>query len=313
MPQDETKPTLPQQMEAIYGRADEVSGKRLSLARWTLERFLASRGTQASASIAYYTLFSLFPMLLVLISAMSFFVDFGRSEALVLGIAQEILPASKGIHELVISTLKSVFDLRGEVGLIGLVALLWSASGALTTLTFNIDLAWSKERRPHPLKYRVVGIVILALLYVALLASLILAAVLNALASRPTPVLDLLGIDIDFASPWIARGLSWLVTFVVLFGLYRWVPSFKVPWSAAGWAALAAGIGWQMVNIGFTWYLSSGLAHYELVYGPLTTVIVLMFWFYLSVLIILLGAHFSASIAQRQRESAARSAAVTAR
>lgn len=312
MPQDEAKPTFARRLEAVYSRANQASGERLSLVRWTLERFGASRGTQASASIAYYTLFSLFPILLVLISAISFFVDFQQAQALVLGVVQEILPDSKGIHELVISTLNSVFELRGEVGVIGLVALLWSASGALTTLTFNIDVAWSKERRPHPLKYRLVGIVILAILYVALMAALILAAVLNTLANRPTPVLDLLGLNVDLASPWIARSLSWLVTFVVLFALYRWVPSFKVPWSAAGWAALLAGVAWQAVNFGFAWYLSSGLAHYELVYGPLTTIIVLMFWFYLSVLIILLGAHFSASIAQRQRERAARSAPVTA-
>ena len=56
----------------------------------------------------------------------------------------------------------------------------------------------------------------------------------------------------------------------------------------------------QILNLGFTWYLSSGLARYRSLYGPLTTIIVLLFWFYLTILIILIGAHFGAAIPRRR-------------
>ncbi|MHB1385074.1 MAG: YhjD/YihY/BrkB family envelope integrity protein, partial [Bellilinea sp.] len=49
----------------------------------------------------------------------------------------------------------------------------------------------------------------------------------------------------------------------------------------------------------FTWYLSSGIIRYEILYGSLGTVLALMFWIYLSCLIILLGAHLTASIDQQ--------------
>ncbi|MCB0242252.1 MAG: YihY/virulence factor BrkB family protein, partial [Anaerolineae bacterium] len=62
---------------------------------------------------------------------------------------------------------------------------------------------------------------------------------------------------------------------------------------------LLAALASQIVNAGYSWYLSSGFSRYELLYGPLTTIIVLMFWFYLTVLIILVGAHLSAALAGR--------------
>ena len=49
----------------------------------------------------------------------------------------------------------------------------------------------------------------------------------------------------------------------------------------------------------FSWYLSSGLAVYDLIYGSLGAVVALMFWGYLGSYIILLGAHLSAAVARR--------------
>jgi membrane protein len=69
---------------------------------------------------------------------------------------------------------------------------------------------------------------------------------------------------------------------------------------AAAAAALVGTVAWQIANAGFAWYLSSGFARYPLVYGSLTTVIVLMFWLYLTMIIVLIGAHLSASIAHYQ-------------
>ena len=90
--------------------------------------------------------------------------------------------------------------------------------------------------------------------------------------------------------------MSIVVTVVAYTGLYRWIPNRHVPWRAAIGPALLAGLASQVVNAGYSWYLGSGFSRYELLYGPLTTIIVLMFWFYLTVLIILVGAHPGASI-----------------
>jgi membrane protein len=74
-----------------------------------------------------------------------------------------------------------------------------------------------------------------------------------------------------------------------------------VPWSVAIASGLLVSLVTQMLNAGFTWFLGSGFARYELLYGPLTAIIVLLFWIYLNVLVILVGAHLAASLVQHRQ------------
>ena len=54
----------------------------------------------------------------------------------------------------------------------------------------------------------------------------------------------------------------------------------------------------EIATNGFTWYLSSGIVQYELVYGSLGAIVALMLWIYIGALIILFGAHLGAAIAR---------------
>ena len=58
---------------------------------------------------------------------------------------------------------------------------------------------------------------------------------------------------------------------------------------------------WEVTKVGFSWYIESGFARHQLVYGSLGTVMALMLWVYLSGAIVLYGAHLSAAIGQRRR------------
>ena len=102
MAQDQQKPTLAQKLEAIYDRADHATGGRLGIVRLTLDRFTATRGTQASAAMSYYSLFSLFPLALVFLTVLSLFVDPKQAEAAMefaLAAAPARLPQSEDIRD----------------------------------------------------------------------------------------------------------------------------------------------------------------------------------------------------------------------
>ncbi|MCB0238618.1 MAG: YihY/virulence factor BrkB family protein [Anaerolineae bacterium] len=287
-----------QRLEALFNRADGATGGWLGTLRSAWDNFTRARGTQASAAVAYYAMFSLFPMLMVMVVLLSYLVDAATAQHLVFTLATRFLPSDSGIASLVTDTFAGIYSQRGPVGLIGLVALLWSASGVFTTLTFNIDLAWSKTRLPNALKARLIGLLLILLLFGALLLALVLSTVSGALAALPT-LFAFLGIDPELGRLGTLRVVSIAVTVVVYTGLYRLIPNRYVPWRAAVVPALLAALASQIVNAGYSWYLSSGFSRYELLYGPLTTIIVLMFWFYLTVLIILVGAHLGAALAGR--------------
>lgn len=296
------KPPLPQiidHVQSVYARADRRTGGWLGVVRRSLERYAAAQGSQASAGMAYYTLFSFFPLLLVLTITMSLVVDVASAQEVMLTALDELLPDSPAIDQFVVDTVNSIVALRTEVGIISVLALLWSASSAFTTLSYNIDLAFAQERLPNPVKARLVGLLMIGIIYAFLLVALMASPVLVALAVRPAPVLTALGLDLKWLWSWAPRLIAVLATVLALLAIYHWVPRHRAPWRAALGAAALATLALQVLNLGFGWYLSSRLARYELIYGSLTSIIVLMLWVYLSVTIILLGGHLAAAIGQR--------------
>jgi membrane protein len=88
----------------------------------------------------------------------------------------------------------------------------------------------------------------------------------------------------------------------MFWALYQWVPTVKVSRKASFLGSILAGVAWVLLNNAFTWYLSSGLTQYQLVYGSLGTIVALLFWVYLTSTIVLIGAHLTASIQRKNQK-----------
>jgi len=101
----------------------------------------------------------------------------------------------------------------------------------------------------------------------------------------------------------LSQGMPVLPRLFVFLGLYRWVPVSDVDWIEAFWGAIVATLGWEVTTRLFVWYLTSDWAQYEVMYGSLATIIILMFWIYIGSIITLFGAHLSATIAEQRRST----------
>lgn len=290
---------LERRLDAAYRRLNTYSGGTLSILRRALLHFGKTRSSEAAASMAYYALFSLFPLALVLIAATGFFLERGAAYVQVLSFMNRVIPVSRGLIE---RNVRQVLEQRRTIGLVGLAGLLWSASGVFTTLVRNISRAWPETQLRSVLQQRLVGLVIVGLLVLLLILSLVFTTVLDVLPGLTVP----LGNNISlFKTPlWtlISDILPWLFAFLIFLALYRWVPNRHVPWRAAFWGALIAALAWEIASSVFTWYLGSGLIQYELVYGSLGAVVVLLVWVYITSWITLFGAHLSAAVGQRELE-----------
>jgi membrane protein len=97
----------------------------------------------------------------------------------------------------------------------------------------------------------------------------------------------------------LSSALPWALTFLMFLSLYRWMPNTRVSWRGALWGAGVVTTLWLLAGQAFVWYLGSGLAHYELVYGSIGAVIVLMLWIYVTSWVTLAGAHLTAAICRR--------------
>ena len=281
---------ISKQIKKLYQNTNQISGGWLEILKNALNTFSKARASQAAASLAYYAVFSLFPLLLVIIAGGSYFLNSQQVYQSVTRLVQDSLPVSP---QLINENLRQVLDARGAVGIFGLLTLLWSASGFFTNLAYNINLAWPDASRRNFLEKRLVGLGMIAGLSGLLILSLsldwitTLVPFLNINSASP-PSSSLLRLFSDLA--------SWLTIFLLFLALYRWVPTATVHWNATFWGALITSIAWKVATTGFNWYVSSGLGSYSLVYGSLGAIVALLFLIFIVSMITLFGAHLSAAI-----------------
>ena len=283
-------------LKEFYKNINQLSGNRFSILENAIQTFTEKQAAQASAGLAYYSIFSIFPLLLVFIAAGSYFIDTKQVFNVVTQFIQQALPISR---QIINENLQQILQARGTAGIISIVTLLWSASGMFTNLAFNINLAWSRATRRNYLQNRLVGLWMIA----GLIALIVLSLILSWITQR-LPLMN-----ISQASPSalvLLRVLSafgsWLMIFLVFLTLYHWIPTMHVTWNATLWGALLASLAWKVVTTSFAWYLDSRFGRYQLVYGSLGAIVAFLFLIYMISLITLFGAHLSAAIESWERE-----------
>jgi membrane protein len=274
---------------------NDHSGGSLNVVREAIRSFNDARASEAAASMAYYTIFSLFPLLLALVAAGSFFLQREWVYREVVRSVTEAIPVSQ---ELIESNIQQVLEQREAVGVVGLAGLFWAGTGVFTVLARHINRAWTGAERRGLLERRLVAVGMVGMLAALLLLSLLSTHLLTLLPRLSLPLWE--GVSIYGTPLWaiLSSLLPGLVTFLIFLGLYRWVPNTQTRWSEAFWGALVVACAWEIAKGAFTWYLSSELAQYQLVYGSLGAVVALMLWIYLSSWLALFGAHLSAAVAR---------------
>lgn len=273
---------------------------RTARALWRIVRtavcgFLHERGPEGAAGTAFYTVFSLFPLLLILVALSGFLLEKVQVQDQILDTLIRFIPVSQ---ELIRQNMTRILDSRGTVGVIGLVAILWSASGAATLLVRNLNRAWHGAPRRNILRARLVAVSIVVGLSGALALFFLARTMLNLFTNW-------LEIRFDISPAGQAASGIVLYAFVslVLTLLYEIVPRTRVRWIEAAPAGLLAAAAIWVATNGFTWYLNSGMARYNIVYGSLGALLALLTWVYLTSAIILFGAHLSAAVAAVTREA----------
>ena len=255
------------------------------MVRETHRVFVEGECPLRAASLAYHLLLSLFPLLLFLIFVGSNLLSAQGTRRALDNYLNEVIPA---IADNIRMVLDQTIQVRGAVGLIGGVLLIWSASAVFISLSTTLNVLWNATPRPFWRRR------ILAMVTVLIIGSLFIFSIwMTTLVSWPWS-----GTLTPFWL-WVSRGFDLGMTVILLGLMYRSLPNRIVPWRAAFAGAFLGGLLWQIGKVLFDWFMSSGIPNYGLVYGSLATVVILMLWIYLSGLIILIGAAFG-SVLERE-------------
>ncbi len=262
----------------------------------TLLKSRRDHAKDMAASMAYFSFFSLFPLLLGVIAGASYFIDEAEIQRRLTELLVNTLPGSLNF---VSENVGALFRLRRSAGLIGIAGLLWSAGKMFGALSRGVNgalgLKWKRLAVFSPLRRFTMAVVMSVLLFLTLSVSTILEIVvqldLGFLGNRLKRVLT-------FADGYVA---SVVFTFLVLVLLYRLVPFEKPAWREVLPGALFAAVVFELGKTVFSIYIDT-VANFEAVYGSVSSIIMLLLWLYFAARVILFGAELIAV----RRESAVR-------
>lgn len=265
----------------------------VQLLKDTFSEWSEDKVPRLAAALAYYTAFALAPLLLIAISVAG--LVFGR-EAASNQIGQQLSgllgpSAAESVNTMVAA---AGADKGGGIlaSIIGIVTLLFAASGVFGELQDSLNTIWEVQPKPNQgllatLKQRFFSFGMVLGVGFLLLISLVLSATLGALGGV---------VSGDQAS----QSLIWkVVNFVVSFGvitllfalIYKILPDVKIQWRDVWIGALVTALLFTLGKAAIGWYL--GRPGTTSTYGAAGSFVALLLWVYYSAQILFFGAEFT--------------------
>jgi membrane protein len=264
----------------------------------TVSGWIDHRASSLGAALAYYTAFSLAPLLLIAIAVAGIWVDSDVAAQTIAEQASALLgsKAAEGVE----------FMLRAAphaasgwlAGAVGLVTLIIGATTVLTEVQYDLDMIWRAPPRKSSglitaVSSRLLSFGLVICIGFLFLASLVVSTGLSALSAHGIAVLP--GSPIVLTA---AHVLAWGLMLTVCFALlYKWLPNIRLGWGDVLAGALVTtvlfSIGRLVIGVYLT-HTATGSMH-----GAAGALIILLLWFYYSAQVFLLGAEFTAVYARR--------------
>lgn len=260
---------------------------------------------EMGAALAYYALFSLFPIILVILSVVGFVIGPNTmAYNQVLLFAEEALPPDAfGVFR---DTLLQLHTGSTSASIVGFVILLFTASGFFGALSRAFDKIWHVHTPLNPHK----GMVTIALnfiwrrlfafsmalgsaglIFVSLVSNLVVETLLR-MVGEFNERIDFITIDQVSLLPWLQFGASFLVLTLVVMVLFKVLPSTAIAWRDIWLGALLTAFLWVILQQLISNSIISLGSRFRS-YGVVGGVMVLMLWMYLTSQIFFLGGEFT--------------------
>ena len=255
------------------------------LTRTAVSGFLEHESLNNAGSMAYFSILSVFQLLVLGVVVLSFFLGEGEARGFVI---EQLRAGTPLDTETILQVIDGVIDSRGGIGLVSAAFLLWGALGLFSALSQGISRAFVAAERRGFVQDKLVGLALMALTGLLGVASIVIGIVTGILQSATADVLD------RVPGGGLAIGVIGFVTPIVLIFLaflavYRLVPNRPVSIGEVWPGAVVATVLWTLLRFGFTWY-TTDVANYNSAFGPISAAISLLVFLYFASVIVLLGA-----------------------
>ena len=275
-------------MQILSHQAAHVLSNPAAFAWRVLKGFRANQGLLLAGAVAYYALLSIVPMLILVVIALSHVID--QAELLqTLGRYLEwLMPVQS---RAVVAELATFLEHRDVIGWVLLATMLFFSSLAFTVLENAMSVIFL-----HRIAVRRRRFIISALLPYCYIVSLGVGLLVVTLVSGGLRAMGEESVDV-LGREWSLSGVSGLLLYLLglageiflLTSVYMVMPVGKLSWRHALIGGVTAALLWEVTRHLLVWYFGS-LSQVNIVYGSLTTAIVVLLSLEIAATLLLLGA-----------------------
>ncbi|MFD1806692.1 virulence factor BrkB family protein [Pasteurella oralis] len=253
-------------------------------------RFQQNKLTQAAGYLTYSTMLAIVPLIMVVFSVFSAFPVFNEvTDELKTFIFNNFAPSASDTVGQYIDEFVTNSKQMSAIGVISLVAV---ALMLINSIDRTLNSIWH-DSSTRPLVFSI-AIYWLILTF----GPLLIGASIGVSTYVSTYVTEF--IDSDLTLPFGLKILSFvpfLLTWLIFTLIYAVVPNKKVKMSHSAAGALVAAFFFTLGKQAFTWYITT-FPSYQLIYGAMATLPIMLLWIQLSWVVVLLGAQLSAVLTE---------------
>ncbi len=262
---------------------------------WPTAKYLATTEVHTFAfSVAANAILSFFPFFVLLLTITRRVFHSQTMFDAVVQLLRDYLPTGQ---EFVIRNLKYLVSAHRGVQVFSLIMLLITSTGVFLPLEVALNRVWGFKKNRSYLGNQMISLGLAVACGLLALSSIALTAGNTFVLQRIIGI----GGNVGWFRLWVIAHLSWLamkacavpVTISIFFLIYWRLPNGKVPAKAVLPAAVLVGIIWELAK--YAYVLALPRLNFQEVYGPFSISVTLMFWAFLSGMLLLAGAHLSAS------------------
>ena len=238
-----------------------------------------------AASTAFFLFLSMIPLLMALCAILPFTT---LTEEILISAIMRFTPDA--MHGLVISVVSDVYARSAGTITIYAIVTVWSASKAMLALIHGLNAVNDFEERRNYFVLRFLACIYTVILLVAMIVALFVMVFGNVIVDLLLMDIPSLYILVQFIMHFRFL-LSWVVLTFIFAMIYAYVPNSKMRFRKQIPGAAFAAVLWSAASYAFAVYVDhfNGFG----TYGGLTTVVIMMLWFYLLMYILLIGAHIN--------------------
>ena len=278
-----------QNLREAMGRSPLLQYRPLVLIGRVVWDMAARDTTHNAAGVAYFAIFSLFPLLLGVLAILGMVLASEEMQQRFLIFATSNLPGSAQFVE---SNLEEIKRFRGALGVGAILGSLWLGTAVFAAISRAVNRAWGIYRnRPFYLalpRRMLMGLVTGSLFLLSTAATSIIQVFTKTQQTMPWQWF--------FLDPEAGKAavylIPWAITLLIFLLIYRFEPRCQTYWRYVWPGAVVASLLFEGAKFLFIWYLEN-MAVFNQVHGSLASVVVLLLWVYLSALILILGAQVS--------------------